>query len=204
MQKNIKRLRHSGIKLASSPSHKVYLSHIWWLSLAIHNFCIFVGYAWRFGFVQFNNWQFIPRYFLIHWLILDSRRFSITYEVHKLPAQVEMQDTFYMQLLAYILDVFCIQIIYIVLMICTTFVNQNWRMQNVHKIYTKYITHFDKLLYTFYIQNIVCQNVGYILYISILPTFCIHQMQNVCMISVWLQCWNYSYANMPSFLCNLH
>ena len=154
MQKNIKRLRHSGIKLASAPSHKVYLSHTWWLSLAIHNFCIFVGYAWRFGFVQFNNWQFIPRYFLIHWLILDSRRFSITYEVHKLPAQVEMQNTFYMQLLAYILDVFCIQIIYIVLMICTTFVNQNWRMQNVHKIYTKYITHFDKLLYTFYIQNI--------------------------------------------------
>ena len=64
MQKNIKRLRHSGIKLASAPSHKVYLSHTWWLSLAIHNFCIFVGYAWRFGFVQFNDWQFIPRYFL--------------------------------------------------------------------------------------------------------------------------------------------
>ena len=196
MQKNIKRLRHSGIKLASSPSHKVYLSHIWWLSLAIHNFCIFVGYAWRFGFVQFNNWQFIPRYFLIHWLILDSRRFSITYEVHKLPAQVEMQDTFYMQLLAYILDVFCIQIIYIVLMICTTFVNQNWRMQNVHKIYTKYITHFDKLLYTFYIQNIyksllkcgiyfVYKHLAYILHTSV-----VYILQNVCMISVWLQCWN--------------
>ena len=196
MQKNIKRLRHSGIKLASSPSHKVYLSHIWWLSLAIHNFCIFVGYAWRFGFVQFNNWQFIPRYFLIHWLILDSRRFSITYEVHKLPAQVEMQDTFYMQLLAYILDVFCIQIIYIVLMICTTFVNQNWRMQNVHKIYTKYITHFDKLFYTFYIQNIykslskcgiyfVYKHLAYILHTSV-----VYILQNVCMISVWLQCWN--------------
>ena len=196
MQKNIKRLRHSGIKLASSPSHKVYLSHIWWLSLAIHNFCIFVGYAWRFGFVQFNNWQFIPRYFLIHWLILDSRRFSITYEVHKLPAQVEMQDTFYMQLLAYILDVFCIQIIYIVLMICTTFVNQHWRMQNVHKIYTKYITHFDKLLYTFYIQNIykslskcgiyfVYKHLAYILHTSV-----VYILQNVCMISVWLQCWN--------------
>ena len=196
MQKNIKRLRHSGIKLASSPSHKVYLSHIWWLSLAIHNFCIFVGYAWRFGFVQFNNWQFIPRYFLIHWLILDSRRFSITYEVHKLPAQVEMQNTFYMQLLAYILYVFCIQIIYIVLMICATFVNQNWRMQNVHKIYTKYITHFDKLLYTFYIQNIyksllkcgiyfVYKHLAYILHTSV-----VYILQNVCMISVWLQCWN--------------
>ena len=196
MQKNIKRLRHSGIKLASSPSHKVYLSHIWWLSLAIHNFCIFVGYAWRFGFVQFNNWQFIPRYFLIHWLILDSRRFSITYEVHKLPAQVEMQDTFYMQLLAYILDVFCIQIIYIVLMICTTFVNQNWRMQNVHKIYTKYITYFDKIFYTFYIQNIykslskcgiyfVYKHLAYILHTSV-----VYILQNVCMISVWLQCWN--------------
>ena len=195
MQKNIKRLRHSGIKLASSPSHKVYLSHIWWLSLAIHNFCIFVGYAWRFGFVQFNNWQFIPRYFLIHWLILDSRRFSITYEVHKLPAQVEMQDTFYMQLLAYILDVFCIQIIYIVLMICTTFVNQNWRMQNVHKIYTKYITHFDKLLYTFYIQNIyksllkcgiyfVYKHLAYILHTS--NAKCMHDFCVVTMLKLIL------------------
>ena len=195
MQKNIKRLRHSGIKLASSPSHKVYLSHIWWLSLAIHNFCIFVGYAWRFGFVQFNNWQFIPRYFLIHWLILDSRRFSITYEVHKLPAQVEMHDTFYMQLLAYILYEFCIQIIYIVLMICTTFVNQNWRMQNVHKIYTKYITHFDKLLYTFYIQNIyksllkcgiyfVYKHLAYILHTS--NPKCMHDFCVVTMLKLLL------------------
>ena len=195
MQKNIKRLRHSGIKLASSPSHKVYLSHIWWLSLAIHNFCIFVGYAWRFGFVQFNNWQFIPRYFLIHWLILDSRRFSITYEVHKLPAQVEMQDTFYMQLLAYILDVFCIQIIYIVLMICTTFVNQNWRMQNVHKIYTKYITYFDKIFYTFYIQNIykslskcgiyfVYKHLAYILHTS--NAKCMHDFCVVTMLKLIL------------------
>ena len=57
-------------------------------------------------------------------------------------------------------------------------------------IYTKCIPHFDKLLYTFCMQNRknckcqlnflykiytkVCQNLGYILYTNILHTFCIY------------------------------
>ena len=35
----------------------------------------FFRYAWGLVFVQFNYWQFDLIYFLIHWLILASRRF---------------------------------------------------------------------------------------------------------------------------------
>ena len=112
-----------------------------------------------------------------------------------------------MQLFVYILYVFCIQIICIVLI-----VDQNSCIQNVYKMYTKCIPHFDKLLYTFGIEIltaivllILCTKciqkfvkmwdafytyLVYILYMSvvyILYNFCIQNVHTISMreLSFW-------------------
>ena len=62
----------------------------------------FFRYAWGLVFVQFNYWQFDPIYFLIHWidtclqalLPASLKGAIVTYEVHNLPCQVKMRDTF--------------------------------------------------------------------------------------------------------------
>ena len=63
---------------------------------------------------------------------------------------------------------------------CTLFVDQNWCIQNVSKMYTKCIPHFDKLLYTLCIQNLTAI-VRIILYtkcilkfVEMWNTFCIY------------------------------
>ena len=100
-----------------------------------------------------------------------------------------MQDTFYMQLFVYILYVFCIQIVYIVLMMypfCRLELMYKNCIQDICKIYTTCRQTFVYILFTnfnchssfnfvYKMYTKVCRNVGYISYAS-----CIHFVYSSC------------------------
>ena len=148
-------------------SESLFEPHLKAISSYTHYLCIFLCYTWGFVFVQFNYWQFDPIYFLIHWLILAYRHFRQqvpslncvqllpSFEVHNLLGK--MWNTFYIQLFAYILYVFCIQIIYIVLMMytfCRSELMYTKCIQDVYKIYPTFQQTFVYILYT----NFNCQH----------------------------------------------
>ena len=117
-----------------------------------------------------------------------------------------MKDTFCTQLFcmhfyiyfAHISYEFCIQILYIVLMIstfCRSELMYTKHIQNVYNMYPIFQQSFIYILHTnlschssfnsvYKMYTKVCQNVGYIFYISILYTFCIHQLYTNCTIFV--------------------
>ena len=74
-----------------------------------------------------------------------------TYEVHNLPSQIKMWDTFYLQLFVYILYVFCIQIAYILLMMytfCRSELMYTKCIQDVYKMCPTFRQTFVYILYT--------------------------------------------------------
>ena len=160
-RKSLKKLRPSGRKLASSPSWKVHWAIFkGWLDTQLFHFFLDMHgdlYLFQFLYRQFNAMYFLTYWFdtylqeliqqasslnCVQWLCGKCKRDWSKY--------VEMWDTFCIQLFAYILYEFCVQIVYIVLMMYTfcksevmyTKCIQRKCIKNVSHVSTNFCIHF--------------------------------------------------------------